>query len=513
MSWIAVRAVTPDTIVSVAAPPMAAYVGADPATVLPDTLTATRADGSTSQVPVSWDVSGVDFGTAYTTVTVDGTVDGFIGQVPQSVAVIPPGVVYYVDSDVPASAADTAMPYSVISAALAADGRPLLNKVPDQSIADDGATWGYDPDGIASHESASPPVYTDEYTTGWYALNTATYTNPVTGSVTQNAPDSIVYTFTLPAGSYSLATGMYEWWYGPRYITVSVVGTDADGTAVLDQVIAPDVAISAASPVAVVGGEFTMPKDGTVAVRFDAALNANGALVSTQSPQMAWIGIARDARVPVIGSQPADVAVVEGAPAEFSVSASSPDTGAVLAYQWQVSVDGGATFADVPGADAPSYSLASALLGDDGTQYRCVVTADLDGTTASATSDAATLTVTAAPTQTPTESPTVTPTEPTVSPTEPTVTPTEPTVSPTEPTVSPTEPMVSPTEPTSTASPTASESSAAPSIPAGPATPTSSVASNVPAGGATPGSPMGLAVLAVLLVAGGAVLLRRVVVR
>ena len=90
----------------------------------------------------------------------------------------------------------------------------------------------------------------------------------------------------------------------------------------------------------------------------------------------------------VITSQPLDRAVVVGSAASFTVVASS-----ATAYQWQRSTDGGTSFADVPSANAASYTTAVTVLADNNTRYRVVVS----GAANSVTSSAALLTVNAAP--------------------------------------------------------------------------------------------------------------------
>ena len=55
---------------------------------------------------------------------------------------------------------------------------------------------------------------------------------------------------------------------------------------------------------------------------------------------------------PQISVQPSDTAAVVGQAATFSVVASGPD----IAYQWQLSSDAGATWNDLPGATAASYT-------------------------------------------------------------------------------------------------------------------------------------------------------------
>jgi alpha-tubulin suppressor-like RCC1 family protein len=92
---------------------------------------------------------------------------------------------------------------------------------------------------------------------------------------------------------------------------------------------------------------------------------------------------------PAITRQPQDASVVEGQTASFSVTALGTPP---FAYQWQRSDDGGATFADIAGATAASYTTPSTTVAaDHGDRYRVIVS-NLEGATTSA---AAMLTVTA----------------------------------------------------------------------------------------------------------------------
>jgi hypothetical protein len=95
--------------------------------------------------------------------------------------------------------------------------------------------------------------------------------------------------------------------------------------------------------------------------------------------------------LPAIVSSPANVAECTGSTVSFAVTAS----GTALTYQWQVSTDGGATFANITGATAATYSIASAVLSQNENRFRCVVSG---ACTPSVTSGAATLTLSAAPT-------------------------------------------------------------------------------------------------------------------
>ena len=94
----------------------------------------------------------------------------------------------------------------------------------------------------------------------------------------------------------------------------------------------------------------------------------------------------------VISVQPADLEVASGAEASFSVTAATVPTGGTITYLWQVSTDSGDTWGTASGtSNEATYTIASAS-GEDGYQYRCVLSAT--GAT-NVTSSVATLTVTA----------------------------------------------------------------------------------------------------------------------
>jgi hypothetical protein len=73
---------------------------------------------------------------------------------------------------------------------------------------------------------------------------------------------------------------------------------------------------------------------------------------------------------PVITSQPTAQSVSAPATATFSVVASGTPT---PSYQWQVSADGGASFANVNGATTNSYSTSATSAVDNGKRFRVVV--------------------------------------------------------------------------------------------------------------------------------------------
>ena len=70
---------------------------------------------------------------------------------------------------------------------------------------------------------------------------------------------------------------------------------------------------------------------------------------------------------PSITHQPVDASVDIGETATFTVAANN-----ATSLQWQL--DSGAGYSDVSGATSVSYTTAATVAGDDGNQYRCVVT-------------------------------------------------------------------------------------------------------------------------------------------
>ncbi len=93
---------------------------------------------------------------------------------------------------------------------------------------------------------------------------------------------------------------------------------------------------------------------------------------------------------PTVTIDPASQTVAVGDTASFSAAASGNPAPTV---QWQLSTDGGQSFADISGETATSYTTPTLTSADDGNQYQAVFTNDTD----SATTAAATLTVDYAP--------------------------------------------------------------------------------------------------------------------
>ncbi|HRN91756.1 MAG TPA: zinc-dependent metalloprotease family protein [Ferruginibacter sp.] len=91
--------------------------------------------------------------------------------------------------------------------------------------------------------------------------------------------------------------------------------------------------------------------------------------------------------VATINTQPTDVNICSGLNASFTVAA----TGTGIAYQWQVSTDGGTTWNDISGATSGTLSLNNVAQSLDGNRYRALVTSTCTPT--GTLSNSATLTV------------------------------------------------------------------------------------------------------------------------
>jgi hypothetical protein len=94
---------------------------------------------------------------------------------------------------------------------------------------------------------------------------------------------------------------------------------------------------------------------------------------------------------PTATGHPADQTATEGGDASFTVAFSGRPTPTV---QWQVSTDGGTTYADVPGATSTTLSLADVTAARHGSRYRA---RGSNSVAANVASNAAILTVNTAP--------------------------------------------------------------------------------------------------------------------
>jgi len=107
----------------------------------------------------------------------------------------------------------------------------------------------------------------------------------------------------------------------------------------------------------------------------------------TATSDAATLTVSAAAVAPIITTQPADVSVAAGQTASWNVAANGTPT---PSFQWQLSTDGGASFANINGATGSSYSLAM-VAADNDRRVRVVVT----NTQGTVTSRAAVLSVAA----------------------------------------------------------------------------------------------------------------------
>jgi hypothetical protein len=89
---------------------------------------------------------------------------------------------------------------------------------------------------------------------------------------------------------------------------------------------------------------------------------------------------------PIVTTNPTNTSVSAGGTATFTAAANSNPAATV---QWQISLDGGATWTDITGATGTTLTLANVTAGMNGYKYRAVFT----NSVGSATTTAATLTV------------------------------------------------------------------------------------------------------------------------
>ncbi|MGA9315034.1 MAG: hypothetical protein WBV77_10440, partial [Solirubrobacteraceae bacterium] len=119
--------------------------------------------------------------------------------------------------------------------------------------------------------------------------------------------------------------------------------------------------------------------------------NAHGKTTSTAATLT--VNAAACAASPAIGTQPSDQTVTEPASAGFKVTEGTiPANCAAATIQWELSTNGGTSFAPITGATSGTYTINPTHASETGDQLRAVLT-NAHGKT---TSTAATLTVNAA---------------------------------------------------------------------------------------------------------------------
>ncbi len=132
-----------------------------------------------------------------------------------------------------------------------------------------------------------------------------------------------------------------------------------------------------------IGASYTTPSatNGMNGYRYRVIVSGSCPSAATSTGAILTVGDAA-----FVTSQPTSTTICIGSNATFTVAA----TGTSLTYQWQVSMDGGATWANITGQTGTTLTLSSVTIGQNGNQYRAVV---FSCTPTGINSTAATLTV------------------------------------------------------------------------------------------------------------------------
>ncbi|MEY8357147.1 bacterial Ig-like domain-containing protein [Lachnospiraceae bacterium 54-53] len=220
---------------------------------LPENVEIMRADGTTEEVSVIWDAKEQMFADAWKQVKVTGTAKEGMVKVTAAVEVVPKDLVYFLDSGY--SQDKGSAEYDLISAASS-----LKNEKPDQEYTEE-TGWG--------HEPAKTKGYTEDTSktqTGLYA----------------ESGKEIVYKLPLEAGIYDFTGAFREWWSMNRYMKVSVVYPQEDGSSLTAEL--GEVSVSGASKDAIHTGTVTIPADGVVEYRVSLASG-------DQYPVISWLSV------------------------------------------------------------------------------------------------------------------------------------------------------------------------------------------------------------------------------
>ena len=217
-------------------------------------------------------------------------------------------------------------------------------------------------------------------------VNDDAFTYQVTGFTGTNIPVDQMYLKDVDAGAAGVSLQLSTAQEGKLTVNqasrVSITGNDT-GTLTMSGTVDD---LNAALKTLAYHSASAVTDTITAAVTDNGNSGAGGAL--TASETIAVTVIAPPADAPTISRQPESITVHPGESAAFSVVASGA---ASLSYQWQLSKDGGSTWSDLSGETSSSYTVDSAVKGDDGNQYRCYIYDAVDNT--SVTSEKATLTV------------------------------------------------------------------------------------------------------------------------
>lgn len=231
-------------------------------TDLPATLTATLTDSTIRDVPITWQLDGVDFGQPWATAVVTGSYG--TATTTAFVEVVPPGLTYFADVNATSTGS---LGYDSPAYLAVADllGDALLNDRPDQ-VFEAGATWGHYGQNAAGgrdlqYKGAVAGDYSKLTTTGLYTANQVGAT--------------LSYTFPLSAGRHTIAAGNNSWW--PTTSRSFNVFLDYDGAS---HQVASSLVLNTATPSRLLSYDITLAADGPVKIRLVATNN--------QSPMLSW---------------------------------------------------------------------------------------------------------------------------------------------------------------------------------------------------------------------------------
>ncbi|MGC5167558.1 carbohydrate-binding protein [Luteimicrobium sp. DT211] len=248
-------------IASLAPVSAATWTGEAP-TGLAATVAATLVDGTSRDVPVTWDLGGLSFATDWATVSVPGHYGS--ARTTARVEVVPRGAVAFADVSGTKPVLGSDSPAYTAVRGLVGDG--LVNDAPDQGLAGD-ATWGH----FATNAKGAAEPYVKGVVAGPYDKTTTT------GLYTANQVGAKVgYTLDLPAGRYTIAAGTYSWW--PTSSRTEAVSLTYDGAA--HQV--GTVTLDSSSPGRVLSYDVVHAEDGPVTLTLTAT--------NAQSPMLSWVG-------------------------------------------------------------------------------------------------------------------------------------------------------------------------------------------------------------------------------
>lgn len=228
---------------------------------LPTELAVSTSDGGQSTAAVTWDLSGMTFAKPYKSYEVHGRVAGLAEPVTATVDTVAPDTIYYVDSGT-----ETVGSSSHKGAAWLL-GDALRNQVSDQKKTE-ATSWGY------SGQDGLQPQAGDKNLNGLYGFN--------------GAGKPISYALTLPAGTYTVAFGIHEWWSaGDRQVRASLVDSQGRSTVIATSTVGQ---ISPTRRTSALSGTFTVPADGA------GAVTLNFTNVTWQGASVTWFGIAEGAQ-------------------------------------------------------------------------------------------------------------------------------------------------------------------------------------------------------------------------